>query len=69
MAQGKNKKLSKGKKGLKVRTGDPFYKKKWMQLKAPQPFSPGSFGWTCVSRSTGLSILIFIRKSLRCHQR
>merc|ERR1711939_1219715 len=48
-----NKRLSKGKKGLKKRT-DPFARKDWYQVKAPSTFNIRDVGKTLVNRTTGL---------------
>lgn len=56
MAQGKNKRLTKGKKGLKKRLIDPLSRKTWFNLLAPVPFDPKSFGYTCITKSSGTRI-------------
>lgn len=56
MAIGKNKKLTKGKKGVKKSTIDPLSRKEWFDFKAPVPFSDKSFGKTLVTKTTGTKI-------------
>jgi len=57
MAVGKNKRLTKGgKKGGKKKAGDPFLKKEWYDIKAPNMFAVRNCGKTLVTRTQGTKI-------------
>mmetsp|Transcript_29492 Transcript_29492/g.42082 ORF Transcript_29492/g.42082 Transcript_29492/m.42082 type:complete len:268 (-) Transcript_29492:121-924(-) len=56
MAIGKNKRLTKGKKGGKKKATDPFLRKELYIIKAPSIFSTRNAGKTIISRTAGTKI-------------
>lgn len=56
MAIGKNKRISKGKKGGKKKTVDPFSRKEWYNLKAPAMFQVRAAGRTLINKTAGTKI-------------
>jgi len=53
---GKNKRLTKGKKGGKKKIIDSMSRKEWFDFKAPAPFDSKPFGKTCITKTTGTRI-------------
>jgi len=56
MAVGKNKRLTKSKKGGKKKASDPFLKKEWYEIKAPSMFTQRNCGKTLVTRTQGTKV-------------
>jgi len=56
MAVGKNKRMSKGKKGGKKKAQDVFLKKEWYDVKAPSMFSVKQVGKTLVTKTAGTKV-------------
>merc|ERR1712224_1138703 len=56
MAVGKNKRLTKDKRGSKKKIIDPFASKDWYDIKAPSIFQAPIVGKTIVSRTKGTKI-------------
>mmetsp|Transcript_24858 Transcript_24858/g.31282 ORF Transcript_24858/g.31282 Transcript_24858/m.31282 type:complete len:260 (+) Transcript_24858:66-845(+) len=56
MAVGKNKRLTKGKKGSRKKAQDPFLKKEWYKLQAPSMFQNKDFGKTIITKTAGTKI-------------
>jgi len=54
MAVGKSKKQVKTGKGGKKKVVDPFTRKDWYDIRAPNMFEQHTVGKTCVNRSTGM---------------
>ena len=53
---GKNKRLTKSKKGGKKKQADPFLKKEWYTIKAPSIFAERNAGKTLITKTQGTKI-------------
>jgi len=56
MAVGKNKRLTKSKKGGKKKVLDPFLRKEWYNLVAPSIFANKECGKTLITKTTGTKV-------------
>mmetsp|Transcript_20822 Transcript_20822/g.29221 ORF Transcript_20822/g.29221 Transcript_20822/m.29221 type:complete len:108 (-) Transcript_20822:23-346(-) len=56
MAVGKNKRLTKSKKGSRKKAIDPFLKKEWYKLIAPTIFNKTECGKTIITKTQGQKI-------------
>ena len=56
LSVGKNKRLTKSKKGGKRKATDPFLKKEWYDIKAPSMFSVRNCGKTLITKTQGQKI-------------
>jgi small subunit ribosomal protein S3Ae len=56
MAVGKNKKLKSGKKVIKKKIIDPFLRKEWYDIVAPNAFSKRAVGKTVVNKTVGTKL-------------
>jgi small subunit ribosomal protein S3Ae len=55
-SQGKNKRLTKSKKGSRKKAADPFQKKEWYKLVAPSIFAVKDCGKTLITKTQGTKI-------------
>ena len=60
MAVGKNKRISKGKKGGKKKATDPFSRKDLYTIKAPTIFTTRKCGKTIITRTSGTSKFFYL---------
>jgi small subunit ribosomal protein S3Ae len=53
MTAGKNKRVTKWRKGSRKKATDPLAKKEWFQLRTPSMFNKREIGRTCVNKTGG----------------